>query len=221
MDGPKYADRFWEPASGEEVLAIDGELLAGDEGQPREWPRWLTRGAGGLAVIGAVVLAMTTGDDGTPAPAPTERVAEAAPLRTTAPPDAQITVTSTGIDIWETRGFSYDVELANPTTTELEIVDIGEVLAGAEMVWNGPVVLPAQGAASMRVDFLVLNCTAVINQDAPAELRLVLRPEGAEPGTAGAVQLFRLELGEASQAIEDAGGVRCQEGPPVVPNTQR
>lgn len=217
MEGPKYADRFREHTSGAEVLA-------GDEGRaPREWPRWLTRGAAGVAVVGAVVLAMTTsGGDEEPARDASERVPAAASTRTTAPPDADITVTSTGTDVWETRGFSYDVEFANPTTTALEIIDIGEVLAGTEMVWNGPVLLPAQGAASMRVDFLVLNCRAVINQPAPDELRLVLRPEDADLGSAGAVQLFRLDLDDASAAIEAAGGVRCsQEGPPVVPNTMQ
>lgn len=216
MEGPKYADRF----RGQDSRV---EVLAGDDGRsPREWPRWLTRGAAGVAVVGAVVLAMTTsgGDDGPPGDA-SDRVPEAASTRTAAPPDADITVTSTGTDLWETRGFSYDVEFANPTTTALEIIDIGEVLAGTEMVWNGPVLLPAQGEASMRVDFLVLNCTAVINQVAPDELRLVLRPEGVQPGTEGYVQLFQLELDDASAAIEAAGGVRCREGPPVVPNTMQ
>ncbi len=213
MDGPRYADRFREQPAGPEVLGGD------ERPPPREWPRWLTRGGGVLAVAGAVALAMTTGGvQGTPAPEPTDRSTAAAPART-APPQAPLTVTSLGSDLWSSRGFSYDVELSNPTATNLEIIDISKVLAGTEMLWNAPVVLQAQGDTTMRVDFLVQNCAAVINQAAPDELRLVLRPEGVEPGTAGAIQLFDLQLDEVSAAIDAAGGVRCEIGIPPVPNT--
>lgn len=213
MDGPRYADRFREhPTS--------AEVLGGDDGRPRrEWPRWLTRAGGGVAVAGAVALAMATGGvESTPAPEPTGRSTAAAPDRT-APPQAPLTVASLGSDLWLSRGFSYDVELTNPTTTNLEIIDIAQVLAGTEMLWNAPVVLKAQGDTTMRVDFLVQNCAAVVNQAAPDELRLILRAEGAEPGAAAAVQLFDLELDEVSKEIDAAGGVRCQTGAPSVPNT--
>jgi len=214
----RYGARFRdEPITGD--IVGEDEPAAGNEN-----PRWLTRGGAVVAVGAVAALAfwtMTRADEpeavARPEPAVTERYGPAVTIvRNTPPPIAPLMVTSATGDLWRTRGFSYNLELTNPTDTDYELVDIAEALHGTEMLWDDALVFAHGTSTDFRVDFLIINCVAVVNRAAPAELRLTMRPAGAVPGTAGGVAVTTLDLSALSAAFEDAGGLRCAEGEPAV-----
>lgn len=210
-----YGDRFGDEPTAHEVLADQSR---------RTWPHWLTRTVALVALLttAAGLIAWASADDpaedvASPQPDGIERIGPPVTVVRNLPPSvAPLTVSTATGDLWRTRGFSYYLELTNPTTTEYQILDIAQALPGTEMLWDQSLVLGAGTDTALRVDFLIVNCVSVVSRPAPDALRLTLRPVGAEPGSPGAVELATLDLSTLSSAFTSAGGLRCENAEPVV-----
>lgn len=133
----------------------------------------------------------------------------AIPYREAVPPPppvmAAIEVGGVGAELWASRGFSYDLALENPTTDSFEIIDIGPPVSGTEIAWDRELVLEPGGAATYRIDYLVVNCLAATTSAVPHELRLLVRRGGAD----GPVELATIETSEPAAVIEAAGDKIC------------
>lgn len=213
MEGDSYGARFRDQLGPAEVL---GPEVLDDGTTGRAWSRWLTR-TGAVVVSAAAGTALWVGLERPEPPAPepvaTESYGPPITIVRNAPPSrAPLELAAATAELWTTRGFSYDLELTNPTSTAYRVLDIRHAVNGTEMLWNESLVLETHATTTLRVDFLIINCVAVLDRPVPAALRLTLRPEGAAPGLAGGVEIADLDLTELSAELGAAGGVRCADG---------
>jgi hypothetical protein len=223
---PRYADRFRSDAPGGEPGSgqlAGGQLGSGQLGggsdvlgvgaakpepvRPR-WPAWVPRVATTLALVAAAGIAIAREDgDGIPEADTTSPPVETAPPHEP-PPVASIELVEARAEPWESRGFTYELVLGNPTRQAFELLDVGPGMSGTELAWTQDLEIGAGGEAGLRVDYLVVNCRAATTSAVPTELRLVLRHGGPQ----GRVELARLPIPEQAAAIEAQGARICPQG---------
>jgi hypothetical protein len=213
-----YSDRFFEPDEKDVPVGVAPRTEVVGLGQADEPAapgrrRW-TRVVGALAAVGivAVILAQQgtstpTSDDqaqgvaGEDAAASGTEVASRSGVTT-----VQLSATAVDGFLWKSRGYSYVVRLWNGTSTPLAVMDVSATASGTEILWNDPVVLPAQGAARLKVDFLLVNCAAA-GAPAPERLRLRLRPPGSEQ-----LVVADIAVDQAAKVVNESPAPRCPGG---------
>lgn len=210
-----YSDRYFSPPDGSDqgadpdvsigpFVATEEEVIALGATESRLPQTWRNRAWVAVAVVGAtaaILVAVT--DDKPAAPPPGDvsvLVASRAGIKT-----IDVGVTRSSAVLWRTRGYTYNVDLTNGTTTPLDVLDVTSSNSGTEIVWNQPLMLSVGGTAHLRVDFLVNNCAAVAVAPAPASLRLTLRPSGTSdiPGVA------EISVADAGQTVDDSDVALC------------
>lgn len=206
----KYGDRFRPGTTTTlELEPVSRGDLVDQEDRPRQrWPAWLTRGAAGVGVVATAVIAVTVGDGSEPAPpAPSETPPAVSLPINDRPPVAPLEVGLIEAEVWDSRGFSYEITMTNRSDTAFDLIDVGPKMSGTELAWDRELVLYPGRETTVRVDFLVLNCLAATSSSAPVEVRMVVRARDGVSRTA----LAEVPTEDQAALVNASGDAICAQ----------